>query len=172
MESSYFLQNASYVYTDACLDMRNPCVTEKRHFGTEATVLNVWHRALPWFVQNSHCRSSLTQWKHFLPQDFTATPTDRSKGPRQRALSMAAAQAVPQVCQYKQERHHLHSGGMDLCDGTHVEWESHGDRRPLPDLLEESHPAENLTNKPQGTSDLIRNSIKQWDEKEASMLLS
>ncbi|KAM9542377.1 uncharacterized protein ACIB01_010568 isoform 3-T3 [Guaruba guarouba] len=93
MESSYFLQNASYVYTDACLDMRNPCVTEKRHFGTEATVL---------------------------------------------------------------ERHHLHSGGMDLCDGTHVEWESHGDRRPLPDLLEESHPAENLTNKPQRTSDLIR----------------
>lgn len=39
MEGSYFLKNASYVYPEACLDTRNPYVTEKRHFGTETTVL-------------------------------------------------------------------------------------------------------------------------------------
>lgn len=43
MESSDFLQNASYMYPDSCLDTRNPRVTEKRHFGTETTVLVSGH---------------------------------------------------------------------------------------------------------------------------------
>jgi len=43
MEGSYLLRNASVVYPKACLGMRNPYVTEKRHFGTETTLLVSGH---------------------------------------------------------------------------------------------------------------------------------
>ena len=59
MEGSYFLQNASYMYPEACLDMRNPYVMEKRHFGTETTVLVSGHAVtsnLAFWVDNGVAR--------------------------------------------------------------------------------------------------------------------
>lgn len=43
MGRNFFLWNASYVYPEAHLDTRNHYVTEKRHFGTETTVLVSGH---------------------------------------------------------------------------------------------------------------------------------